>query len=137
MVGEAVGLSEDPRWFQVTVKGIVRDERGAVLMLRERSGVLDLPGGRLERGETLAECLERECREEMGVGCRVVDRVPRYAWTATDKDGVWRVVLCYAIELASFDFAESDECAGYEFVSKDDLASRPVSPQTRELARWL
>ena len=54
-----------------------------------------------------AQCLERECREEMGVGCRVLDRLPRFAWSAPDKEGIWRVVLCYAIELESFDFSES------------------------------
>lgn len=60
--------------FHVTVKGLVFDERGAVLLLRERSGALDLPGGRLEHGESFAECLERECLEEMGVGCRALAR---------------------------------------------------------------
>ena len=64
--------------LHVTVKGLVLDERGAVLLLRERSGIFDLPGGRLEHGESFAECLERECREEMGVGCRLLDRLPRY-----------------------------------------------------------
>jgi len=83
---------DDPQCFHVTVKGLVLDERGAVLLLRERSGIFDLPGGRLEHGESFAECLERECREEMGVGCRLLDRLPRFAWTATDKNGIWRLV---------------------------------------------
>jgi ADP-ribose pyrophosphatase YjhB (NUDIX family) len=90
---------DDSQCFHVTVKGLVLDEHGAVMLLREQSGTFDLPGGRLEHGESFAECLERECREEMGVGCRVLDRLPRFAWTAVDKNGIWRLVLCFAIEL--------------------------------------
>jgi len=127
----------DPQCFHVTIKGLVFDQRRAVLLLRERGGALDLPGGRLEHGEGFAECLERECREETGVGCRVLDRLPRYAWTAPDKGGIWRLVLCFAIELEGLDFSESDECVGYEFVGKEDFGARPVSTQIRPLVEWL
>jgi hypothetical protein len=37
----------DPQCFHVTIKGLVFDQRRAVLLLRERGGALDLPGGRL------------------------------------------------------------------------------------------
>jgi len=79
----------------------------------------------------------RECREEMGVRCRVVDRLPRFAWSARDKDGVWRLVLCFAIELENREFTESDECVGYRFVRRGDLESLPIAPQTKPLAAWL
>jgi 8-oxo-dGTP pyrophosphatase MutT (NUDIX family) len=128
---------DDPRCFHVTIKGIVLDERGAVLLLREQSGAFDLPGGRLEHGEGFAECLERECVEEMGVGCRVLDRLPRFAWTAVDKNGIWRLVLCFAIEVEHFRFTHSDECVGYEFVGKQDLPTRPLSPQIQPIVEWL
>jgi 8-oxo-dGTP diphosphatase len=130
-------VTRDPQCFHVTVKGIVFDDRGAVLFLKEPDGAYDLPGGRLEHGETFVECLERECREEMGVGCRVLDRLPRFVWSATDKLGIWRVVLCYAIELESLKFSESAECVSYEFLRKNEIAARPVSPQTRPLEVWL
>lgn len=132
-----IGPMIDEQCFHVTIKGLVFDERGAVLLLRERSGVYDLPGGRLEHGERFEQCLERECREEMGVGCRVLDRLPRFAWTATDKHGIWRLVLCFAIELEHFCFTDSEECVGYEFVTRTDLASRPLSPQIRPLEEWI
>jgi 8-oxo-dGTP pyrophosphatase MutT (NUDIX family) len=127
----------DDRCYHVTIKGLVFDERGALMLLREKSGRLDLPGGRLEHGEEFAECLVRECREEMGVRCRVLDPTPRFAWTALDKDGVWRLVLCFAIELESFEFTESEECVGYQFAVKQDLNSPRIAPQIRPLAAWL
>ena len=46
--------------------------RGAVLIARRKSrggaeGFWEFPGGSLEEGETLEECLERELAEELGV----------------------------------------------------------------------
>ncbi len=130
-------MPTDPQCFHVTVKGLVFDDRGAVLLLREQSGAFDLPGGRLEHGESFDACLERECREEMGIACRVLDRLPRFAWSATDKNGIWRVMLCFAIELPHLRFVPSEECAGISFVTKSELANLPVAPQTRGLADWL
>lgn len=130
-------MTTDPQAFHVTVKGLVFDAHGAVLLLREESGVFDLPGGRLEHGEDLVACLERECREEMGLACRVLDRLPRLAWTATDKHGIWRLMLCHAIELEHLRFSPSEECAGIEFATRDDLVRLPLAPQTRPLADWL
>jgi ADP-ribose pyrophosphatase YjhB (NUDIX family) len=127
----------DERCCHVTIKGLVFREHGALMLLREKSDHFDLPGGRLEHGEEFAGCLERECREEMGVRCRVIDRLPRFAWTAKEKNGVWRLVLCFAIELESLELTESQECVGYRFVGKGELSSLSIAPHTQPLATWL
>ena len=123
--------------FQVTVKGLVFDRGGRVMLLREPSGVWDLPGGRLRHGESFEECLRRECEEEMGVGCTVLEKTPRCAWTALDKLGNWRLMLCFAIELEHFQFRDSEECVGYDFIARESLDSVDLSPQTRPLRAWL
>jgi 8-oxo-dGTP diphosphatase len=44
---------------------IIRDNQ--LLLCRKRGlGELILPGGKIEPGESLESCLERECREELG-----------------------------------------------------------------------
>lgn len=55
----------------IGVGGVVFDELGRVLLIRRRSppqaGLWHIPGGRLEAGETLAECCRREVQEETGI----------------------------------------------------------------------
>lgn len=56
----------DKLW-PVSVKGVVFNSRGEVLLLKNPRDEWELPGGRLEEGEAPRECLSREIREECGV----------------------------------------------------------------------
>ncbi|MFC5287326.1 NUDIX hydrolase [Actinokineospora guangxiensis] len=57
------------------VGGVVRDDSGRVLLIRRAhepgSGLWSLPGGKVESGETDAEALSRELREETGLSATV------------------------------------------------------------------
>ena len=56
---------QKPGSYQISVKGVVvRD--GRVLLLRNERQEWELPGGRLELGETPPQCVAREIIEETG-----------------------------------------------------------------------
>lgn len=56
--------------FPVSIKGVVI-HAGKVLLLRNTRDEWELPGGRLEVGETPEECVAREIEEETGWRVRV------------------------------------------------------------------
>jgi 8-oxo-dGTP pyrophosphatase MutT (NUDIX family) len=62
-------------WYgAVSIKGILLKE-DRVLLVKTRRGTWDLPGGKLELGETPIRCLERECREELGISVEPGDPI--------------------------------------------------------------
>lgn len=57
---------------------IFRNAQGEILICKRGPGgscahLWEFPGGKLEEGETLEQCLIRECREELGVEISVGD----------------------------------------------------------------
>ncbi len=53
-----------PSKFSVSVKGVVLDSRQRVLLLKNEREEWELPGGRIEIGESPEDCVAREIAEE-------------------------------------------------------------------------
>ena len=50
--------------FSISIKGVVLDSHKRVLLLKNERDEWELPGGRIEIGETPEECVAREISEE-------------------------------------------------------------------------
>ncbi|MFD5915417.1 NUDIX domain-containing protein [Kitasatospora sp. NPDC058201] len=55
-----------PATFPISVKGVVLDPQGRVLLLKNERAEWELPGGKLEGNETPQDRVETEIREESG-----------------------------------------------------------------------
>jgi 8-oxo-dGTP diphosphatase len=64
------------------VKGIVR-KNDRILVLVKQNGTLDLPGGRVENGETVKSALQREINEETGLKVKIYDPVEKWSFYKT------------------------------------------------------
>lgn len=61
-----------PRPRKLVVAGLIRDDAGRILLTRRRPDqalpdLWEFPGGKIEPGESPAQALHRELREEIGV----------------------------------------------------------------------
>ena len=64
----------------VTVKAVIVSSDRRVLVLKKTGGAHDLPGGKVDAGETIEEAVAREVLEESGVRVRDVHYVANQPW---------------------------------------------------------
>lgn len=64
--------------FTVSIKGIFCTASGEVVLLMNERDEWELPGGRIEIGESPRECVEREIREELDVAVTAGDLLDTY-----------------------------------------------------------
>ena len=82
--------------FQITA-AIIRQEQQYLICQRAHDDELPLlwefPGGKLEPGETLEECIIRECQEELGVDIRICGKFGRTSYPYKQ----WELVFTFFV----------------------------------------
>lgn len=123
--------------FQVSVKGLHYNSEGKILMMLEDSGVWEFPGGRIERGEELLDALKRECMEEMGLVCEVLDDKPTIIYPSLDEFGRGRLLIFYKINFEHLNFRPTDECREIKFFSKEEMLTINLNFQLKKFPELL
>lgn len=113
---------------KLVVAALCRDGEGRVLLTQRRADqpmplLWELPGGKIEPGESPVAALAREIAEELGCGARVgrVDDVVFHAYEDFDL-----YMLVYACELDGA--ARPVEVAQLAWVPPAELSRYPVLP---------
>ena len=112
----------------VAVGAFVFDRDGRVLLVERGQppgeGLWTVPGGRLEPGETLAQAVAREVREETGLVVEVgtlscvVERI---------SDDHHFVILDYLARVIGGTLAAASDVRAAKFVDRDELARLPLT----------
>lgn len=128
----------EPCFYRVSVKGLVQDSQGRILLAREDNGLWDLIGGGLEHNENPIDGLKREIKEETGLEVVDVSVSPKYFLTA-DRYGHddFTANVIYEVTLKNLDFTPSDECQELRYFSLAELRDIPLYPNVTKLIEIL
>lgn len=121
---------------------LVRDGERFLLVQRKRpplEGYWGLPGGGIELGETVADALRREVREETGLEVSV-GRFLGYA-DAIDHDESGRVhyhyvILYFEAEPRGGTLAAADDASAVRWVTLAEARSLPLTDAVERAIAW-
>lgn len=125
----------------VAVGGVVIHESRVLLIRRGKpplEGRWSIPGGLLEVGETIAQGIERELREETGVRVRVVDLMEIYEKVLRDEDNEPRyhfVILDYACEFVDGIARAGGDAVEVVWASEEQLDSLALTGAASRVIR--
>ena len=96
---------------KLIVVALIRDDEGRILLQKRRDakipaadGKWELPGGRVEFGESPADAAVRETQEEVGCDIEIIRLLPivqNRIWERTDDVRLHSFVICYEAKLIS------------------------------------
>lgn len=114
--------------------GVICLRGDAVLLVRRgrppRAGEWSLPGGRIERGETAAECAARELLEETGVTSEIG---PLIAVVEAVHDARRYLMIDYAARWTAGEPRAGDDAADARFFSLDEALAAVRWEETRRV----
>lgn len=121
-----------------TVAAAVFIKDGKVMICRRPPGKgnalkWEFPGGKTEPGETLADCLKRECKEELNIDISVGSEICSNEYTYPDIT----VVLHFMLSGIVSGEPELIEHTELKWVAKDELDSFDFCPADEKIVHIL
>ena len=106
-------------FYRVTIKAIICDDEGRLLVGRAGDDTWEVPGGGWEHGESFDGCIKREIKEELGVEIAKIGSM-RFTYFGQNPGGPILLRIATDIELDSLEFKLGDLMEA-RFVSKNEL----------------
>jgi 8-oxo-dGTP pyrophosphatase MutT (NUDIX family) len=92
------------------------------------SYVWDMPGGRIDIGESIIEGLKREVKEEIGVNLKSISKLPSKVYSVREQShGI--IGMIFSAEFASenfrFDTSDTQEVHDVRYISREEFKQTP------------
>lgn len=128
---------ETPKPSLHVTAGLIRDKGKLLISKRAKGshleGFWEFPGGKLENGETLEQCLEREISEELGFRVRAEKALLRASHEYEDRVVILHFFSCEQIGGEP----RPIQCEEIRWVAPDELSSYRFPPADKKMISLL
>ena len=109
--------------FRISIKALIYNDKGELLVVKEHGRNWGLPGGGMDFGETFAEALARELKEEVGYeGGFSFDVIDTADPMLVKSINAWQVYVVCHVEPKEFTFSVGRDGEDMKFIDPTDLA---------------
>lgn len=101
-------------FYRVSLKAIIRNDTGHVLVVKENGSKWTLPGGGMDHGETTHDALKRELFEEALITSDFKEKLINTTSLYLEKREAWLLWLVYEVQVDHLEYgvgADADEVA--------------------------
>lgn len=110
-------------FYRVSVKALIRDKEGKVLVIKENQDSWSLPGGGLDHGEEPEDGVRRELKEELAIEKINILGVKNVATLELKMKKAWLLWIVYEVELESINFTFGDGVTEIKFIDINTFKS--------------
>ena len=111
--------------FVVVITAIITNKNKFLILKRSPSMEIhpnkwSFPGGKLEKGEDIYDCLSRELKEETGLEIQPeLQYISDYTYERPNKD--WTLGFCFLVTSESNQVKLSSEFTDYKWITKSEF----------------
>ena len=114
-------------FYRVSIKGLIRNKKNEILVVKEHQDKWELPGGGLDHGESIHDCLKRELFEELNITNTFTETFreikTQYMPSRPDKElDFWKMSMYFDVEIVgNFSLDPSNELTDAQFIGDNVL----------------
>jgi 8-oxo-dGTP pyrophosphatase MutT (NUDIX family) len=136
--------------FYIGVKGLIKNKQGKILLLkadtsshrRDKTAYWDIPGGRIDEGESVLDALKREIKEETGINKlenhEFFTAVISNHQIPHGRQVIGLALMIYVVKVpAGSKVKLSEEHVAYEWVSRTEARQRLTHKYPKEFTDQL
>ncbi len=91
--------SDGKSFYRVSIRALIYNDRGEIMLVREEPGNdFNLPGGGIDHGETVHECLVRELHEELNLSSSFTEKFASVQTRWLEAKNAWLMEVVYVIQ---------------------------------------
>lgn len=114
-------------YYRVSSRALILTPDRKLVLVEDREGEFQLPGGGWEHGESFEDCVCRELSEELTVGAQEIGPVI-FTYRQLDRRGFMALRLVARVVPDSYDFTAADDMVSVRLVTKDEFMNSKLCP---------
>lgn len=108
-------------FYRVSVKALIKNPDGHILVVKENQDTWSLPGGGLDHGETPEDGIRRELKEELGIDNANILGINHIRTFDRQTKPVWLLWVVYDVTIDADDFTLGEGVTDSRYIDPTTL----------------